>query len=200
MLKYVGYDIVFREIPDETTLAINISNCPCKCHGCHSSYLAEDIGEPLTITRIEKLINENKGITAICFMGGDNDPKLINHYAGLVRALTTTKIVDSFTIHKEVKFPKVTIPAETEMQWQETVPLNIKIGWYSGRATLAEEIELKNFNYVKLGPYIEECGPLNNPNTNQRLYKVIVEDGEYKLTNITYKFGINSYEQDSLVR
>ena len=167
MLKYVGYDIVFREIPDETTLAINISNCPCHCPGCHSSYLSEDIGEPLTITRIEKLIN---------------------HYAGLVRALTTTKIVDSFTIHKEVKFPKVTIPAETEMQWQETVPLNIKIGWYSGRATLAEEIDLKNFNYVKLGPYIEECGPLNNPNTNQRLYKVIVEDGEYKLTNITYKF------------
>lgn len=188
MLKYVGYDIVFREIPDETTLAINISNCPCHCPGCHSSYLAEDIGEPLAITRIEKLINENKGITAICFMGGDNDPKLINHYAGLVRALTTTKIVDSFTIHKEVKFPKITIPAETEMQWQETVPLNIKIGWYSGRATLAEEIDLKNFNYVKLGPYIEECGPLNNPNTNQRLYKVIVEDGEYKLTNITYKF------------
>lgn len=188
MLKYVGYDIVFREIPDETTLAINISNCPCHCPGCHSSYLSEDIGEPLTITRIEKLINENKGITAICFMGGDNDPKLINHYAGLVRALTTTKIVDSFIIHKEVKFPKVTIPTETEMQWQETVPLNIKIGWYSGRATLAEEIDLKNFNYVKLGPYIEECGPLNNPNTNQRLYKVIVEDGEYKLTNITYKF------------
>lgn len=188
MLKYVNYDIVFQEIPNETTLAINISNCPCHCKGCHSSYLAEDIGEPLTITRIEKLINENKGITAICFMGGDNDPKLINHYAGLVRALTTTKIVDSFIIHKEVKFPKVTIPDETEMQWQETVPLNIKIGWYSGRATLAEEIDLKNFNYVKLGPYIEECGPLNNPNTNQRLYKVIVEDGEYKLTNITYKF------------
>jgi len=188
MLKYVGYDIVFREIPDETTLAINISNCPCHCPGCHSSYLAEDIGEPLTITRIEKLINENKGITAICFMGGDNDPKLINHYAGLVRALTTTKTADKFTIHKEIRFPKVSIPAETEMQWQETVPLNIKIGWYSGRATLAEEIELKNFNYVKLGPYIEECGPLNNPNTNQRLYKVIAEDGEYKLTNITYKF------------
>ena len=85
MLKYVGFDIVFREIPDETTLAINISNCPCHCNGCHSSYLAGDVGEVLTITRIEKLINENKGITAICFMGGDNDPKLINHYAGLVR-------------------------------------------------------------------------------------------------------------------
>ena len=188
MIKYTDTAVTLREIPDEITLCINISNCPCHCKGCHSSYLAGDVGEVLTITRIEKLINENKGITAICFMGGDNDPKLINHYAGLVRTLTTTKTADKFTIHKEIRFPKVTIPAETEMEWQQTVPLDIKIGWYSGRATLAEEIDLKNFNYVKLGPYIEECGPLNNPNTNQRLYKVIVEDGEYKLTNITYKF------------
>ena len=26
------------------------------------------------------------------------------------------------------------------------------------------------FDYVKVGPYIEARGPLNNPNTNQRLY------------------------------
>lgn len=32
MLKYVNTGIVFQEIPDETTLAINISNCPCACH------------------------------------------------------------------------------------------------------------------------------------------------------------------------
>ena len=188
MLRYVGFDIVFREIPDETTLAINISNCPCHCNGCHSSYLAGDVGEVLTITRIEKLINENKGITAICFMGGDNDPKLINHYAGLVRTLTTTKTADKFTIHKEIRFPKVTIPAETEMEWQQTVPLDIKIGWYSGRATLADEIDLYNFDYIKLGPYIEECGPLDNPNTNQRLYKTIMTDDGPKLKDITFRF------------
>lgn len=168
MLKYVGFDIVFREIPDETTLAINISNCPCHCNGCHSSYLAGDVGEVLTITRIEKLINENKGITAICFMGGDNDPKLINHYAGLVRTLTTTKTADA-------------IPAET-------VPLDIKIGWYSGRVTLADEIDLHNFDYIKLGPYIEECGPLDNPNTNQRLYKTIMTGDGPKLKDITFRF------------
>ena len=47
MLKYVNTDIVFQEIPDEVTLAINISNCPCHCPGCHSHYLWEDIGLPL---------------------------------------------------------------------------------------------------------------------------------------------------------
>lgn len=31
MLKYVNCGIVFQEIPDEVTLSINISNCPCHC-------------------------------------------------------------------------------------------------------------------------------------------------------------------------
>ena len=44
MLKYVNTDIVFQEIPDEVTLAVNISNCPCRCPGCHSEYLWEDVG------------------------------------------------------------------------------------------------------------------------------------------------------------
>ena len=47
MLKYVDTKIVFREVPDEITLCINISNCPCHCKGCHSPYLAEDIGTVL---------------------------------------------------------------------------------------------------------------------------------------------------------
>ena len=48
MLRYADYDIVFQEIPDEVTLAINLSNCPNHCKGCHSAYLMEDVGEPLT--------------------------------------------------------------------------------------------------------------------------------------------------------
>ena len=44
MLKYVNTEITFSEVPDEITLCINISNCPCHCKGCHSPYLAEDIG------------------------------------------------------------------------------------------------------------------------------------------------------------
>ena len=35
MLRYTDYDIVFREIPDETTLAVNLAGCPNRCPGCN---------------------------------------------------------------------------------------------------------------------------------------------------------------------
>ena len=44
IMKYVNESVVFAEIPDEVTLAINISNCPCRCPGCHSKFLWGDIG------------------------------------------------------------------------------------------------------------------------------------------------------------
>lgn len=50
--------VVFAEVPDEVTLAINISNCPCQCKGCHSSYLAQDIGTELTFNEVRKLIRK----------------------------------------------------------------------------------------------------------------------------------------------
>lgn len=69
---------------------------------------------------------------------------------------------------------------------------NIKTAWYSGRQELAKEIDLKNFDYIKLGPYIEELGPLNSKTTNQRFYKVhkkVVEGiTGYELEDETYKF------------
>ena len=34
MLRYTDYDIVFREIPDETTLAVNLAGCPNRCPWC----------------------------------------------------------------------------------------------------------------------------------------------------------------------
>ncbi len=75
MLKYTDYDIVFQEIPDEVTLAINLSNCPHKCKGCHSPQLWLDIGEVLTETVISNLLNKYGNlITCVCFMGGDANP------------------------------------------------------------------------------------------------------------------------------
>ena len=75
MLKYVNTDIVFQEIPDEVTLAVNISNCPCRCPGCHSTYLWQDIGQPLTGDVMDTLMRRyGDGITCVCFMGGDGDP------------------------------------------------------------------------------------------------------------------------------
>ena len=85
MLKYVNTGIVFQEIPDEVTLAINISNCPCHCPGCHSKYLWEDIGTPLTIDVLDQFILKfGDNITCICFMGGDSDPLYLGQLASYI--------------------------------------------------------------------------------------------------------------------
>ncbi len=150
MLKYVDTKVVFAEVPDEITLAINISNCPCQCKGCHSSYLAQDIGEPLDLQHLTNLIDSNKGITCVCIMGGDANSSEVDDIA------------------QDIK---------------EYYP-ELKVGWYSGRQELSKDIELSNFDYIKLGPYIEEFGPLNSRTTNQRFYKV----SDRELINITSKF------------
>lgn len=61
---------------------------------------------------------------------------------------------------------------------------SIKVAWYSGRQELSNSIDLSNFDYIKLGPYKEEFGPLNSRTTNQRFYKV---NGR-KLVDITSRF------------
>lgn len=158
-MKYCETAITFSEVPDEVTLCINISNCPCHCQGCHSAYLAEDIGEELTFEVLDSLIKKNEGITCVAFMGGDAEPATVNDLASYVK---------------------------------ESYP-NIKTAWYSGRQELSKDIEIKNFNAIKLGPYIEELGPLNSKTTNQRFYEVRqVSDVEgklyYGLDDVTYKF------------
>ena len=82
MLKYVNTGIVFQEIPDEVTLAINISNCPCRCPGCHSHYLWDDIGLPLTTGALDDfIVKYGNDITCIAFMGGDADPRGVDQLA-----------------------------------------------------------------------------------------------------------------------
>ena len=86
MLKYVNTGIVFQEIPDEVTLAINISNCPCHCPGCHSHYLWEDVGLPLTTEAIDDFVGKyGTNLTCISFMGGDSDPRGVDHLAAYIR-------------------------------------------------------------------------------------------------------------------
>ena len=85
-MKFASYDIVFQEIPNEVTLAINISNCPNRCAGCHSPHLQEDIGEELDENAIEILLEKyGKSVSCVCFMGGDNSPKNVLHLAKLVK-------------------------------------------------------------------------------------------------------------------
>lgn len=153
MIKYVDAKVVFAEVPDEVTLAINISNCPCHCEECHSSYLAEDIGEELNDLALNRLLIKNQGITCVAFMGGDSDPSEINEFARKLKVHT-----------------------------------NLKVAWYSGRQELSKDIDLQNFDAIKLGGYNESLGPLNCPTTNQRFYKII----EGKMYDYTYLFWKDS--------
>lgn len=163
MLKYVDAKVVFQEVPDEISLAINISNCPCQCKGCHSSYLAEDIGTPLTVKEVNRLIKDNKGITCICFMGGDAEPEEINIIAKIIRKT-----------HKK-----------------------LKIAWYSGRQELSKEIDTRNFDFIKLGPYIESLGPITSKSTNQRLYTLYTGTNEVTcMLDITDLFWKDDKEGD----
>ena len=70
-MKYLNTMITFSEFPDEIALCINITNCPFHCPGCHSPELWEDIGTELTKEELSKLIQSNKGITCVGFMGGN---------------------------------------------------------------------------------------------------------------------------------
>ena len=71
----------------------------------------------------------------------------------------------------------------------------LKVGWYSGNSRLSDNIELKWFDYIKLGPYDEEKGGLNNPNTNQRMYEYNKFYSDFTIDkgwrDITYKFWKN---------
>ena len=136
MLKYVDTLVSFQEIPDEISLCINISNCPNNCPGCHSAYLKDDIGTPLTYTELMRILKNIRGITCVCFMGGDKEPWEIQRLAQFVKEK------------------------------------GLKVAWYSGKQELHEDIRLANFDYVKLGPYIEELGPLTSSTTNQVMYKI----------------------------
>ena len=86
MLKYYNYDIVFQEIPDEVTLAVNLTGCPCHCPGCHSPHLWEDIGEELDEAALRRMHAEYAGeVTCICLMGGDADPAAVERLCTFIK-------------------------------------------------------------------------------------------------------------------
>lgn len=86
VVRYYNFDIVFAEIPGETTLAINIANCPNRCPGCHSPHLQADAGHVLDAPELRALLERyGRSVTCVCFMGGDAAPHRIARLAEVVR-------------------------------------------------------------------------------------------------------------------
>ena len=157
--KIANYEIVFQEFPDEVILALNFSGCPNRCPGCHSVYLQSDHGVIATDTYIHAMIDSRRDeITCVGLMGGDAYPDEICRIASYIHS----------------KWP------------------HLKVGWYSGTDRKIEDIisqfDVTYLDYIKIGSYKQECGPLDNPNTNQHLYMKVGEDWE----DITYKFWKNT--------
>lgn len=86
-MKVASFDIVFQEIPGEVTLALNLSNCPCHCPGCHSQHLAEDIGEVVNEDLLNGLLARyGNMITCVAFMGGDANPAEVAKWANYLKS------------------------------------------------------------------------------------------------------------------
>lgn len=148
-MKYESTLITFTEVPDEISLCLNISHCPCFCQGCFEPWLKDDIGTPLNYAELERLILENPHITCVCFLGGD---RFYDDIAVLVMELRRN-------------YP--------ELKW----------AMYSGRPQM-NPILSQLLDYYKIGPYMEDFGPLDQPTTNQHFYKK--QDGDW--IDITYRF------------
>lgn len=85
-VRYHNFDIVFAEIPRETTLAINITGCPNRCPGCHSPHLQADAGRELDEGELCALLDRyGRAVTCVAFMGGDGTPRQIARLAAAVR-------------------------------------------------------------------------------------------------------------------
>jgi anaerobic ribonucleoside-triphosphate reductase activating protein len=87
MLKFFDNAIVFKEVPNEISLAINITNCPLHCKGCHSPWLWDDVGEELTEEILLNLTKQSQGISCILFLGGDNSYSDVRKFAKFVKSL-----------------------------------------------------------------------------------------------------------------
>lgn len=151
MIKFKDSYIVFEEIPDRVSLAVNITNCQNNCIGCHSPELRLNNGEELTEEIIDKLINENYGIDCFLFMGEGKERGRLLELAKYIKR-----------------------------------NYDLKVAIYSGR----NDVELdfyEVFDYIKVGEYKEEFGPLNKDTTNQRLYEITSNN----VIDITYKFWKN---------
>ncbi|MDE6827668.1 MAG: anaerobic ribonucleoside-triphosphate reductase activating protein [Alistipes sp.] len=86
MLRFHNFDVVFAEIPGETTLAINLTGCPNRCPGCHSPHLQGSGGEVLDDDALRVLLGRyGRSVTCVCFMGGDGEPAEVARLAGVVR-------------------------------------------------------------------------------------------------------------------
>ena len=141
-LRYANTQVVFTEVPNEISLAINITGCTIHCKGWSNK------GKELTKDELLNLIENNKGITTVLFMGGDNFIKQLTERARSIK----------------YHYPNL------KVAWYSGRD-DLEDSRGSRRCSRIKEL-MTYLDYVKVGPYIKKLGGLDSPNTNQRFYKI----------------------------
>lgn len=150
MLKYADYDIVFQEIPDQITLAINISGCPNRCQGCHTPSLMDNIGEDLTETVVAELVQKySSAITCVCFMGGDSEPDRISQLATFVKDESDGKLKTAWYSGKQY------LPTDFDFERFDFIKLGPYVEKLGG---LTSPITNQHFYRIENGKMIDITG------------------------------------------
>lgn len=147
---YYNPQITFREVPDEISLTF-----PCLCYekehcslDCNSKFCwKENWKDKLNILHcevIEEYYLHNNGVTCITIM-----TSLCFFYL--------KNILRKF----KLKYPGIKTCLYIGKDWEELIFTKD-----------FREFDFGVLDYVKIGRFKKEYGPLDNPNTNQRFYKI----------------------------
>ncbi|HLV49102.1 MAG TPA: 4Fe-4S cluster-binding domain-containing protein, partial [Aliidiomarina sp.] len=88
VLRYSSEEIVWQEVPGETSLAYTITGCPVGCKGCHSvDTWPTGSGIELLPNYFEKRLSDYQGlITCVLFLGGEWHPSELCHLLRIAKA------------------------------------------------------------------------------------------------------------------
>lgn len=88
MLRLYDKQIVYKEVPDEISLALSFSECPRNCEGCHTPDLSKSMGEHLTPHKLEEILQSTMSnhVSCILFYGGEWDCVNLNIFSVLCKS------------------------------------------------------------------------------------------------------------------
>lgn len=158
MLLY-SYAISFTEFPNEISLLLNISECPCKCLGCSEPELQTSEGTFLGSTELDRLIkkHENYHITLVGFMGGDFEHNNVKYLCKFIKN----------------NYPYLKTGMYSGKDYIDRSLLNV-LDYYKYGRFIMPKGEPEDWHK-------QSCGPIIFPWSNQRLLKI----EEDKIIDIT---------------
>lgn len=143
MLKYLNYQILPNEIPNELSLGIFVLGCPQHCVDCHSPHLwdvnSAGRGKDLDTAEWHALRSLQNGFSCVLFMGGDWSPSDL--MKSILEASTVTERPCALYSGQEFE-------------------------------VLQRTIDLKLLKYLKWGAYRKDLGGLQSRTTNQQIWRL----------------------------